>query len=445
MRPLSKSAEAKLLVALERIADLVNTGSDPNSAIIKVARDQDLPSGHIQLIVTAYNTGATTSNRETGDNTLEKAADFRLADASEILDNIFPKIVKTSAEIVRERTVSTEYALPPTGFITRRQQQMEKAAASAVPMPEKTWVPPPRDAREIAKRAYSAKVAARREAEDARGMASAAYQKAGVAMDALAEYFMTPHNCSFSSVKRAAEIQLSSIGTSVLTRLAAVYPHFTKQSEVRGEILKCGQPIKLIENIVGTLEQYNTAQKKADVYIKQAEPPERESPNIITHSVLYDPAAEPLQLKKADGLETIPTGPVSLTRTLGQTVWSGTGSYIPQTDAMKTDAFKDITDPDHDRKLRGIRAQGVLADLITNDPIISGHDPREVATAFNELAEVAPSFMDSSATVQALLRKRLESGQLADFDIKQLVDMEKVDAERRKNVLDAKERELKLI
>jgi hypothetical protein len=120
---------------------------------------------------------------------------------------------------------------------------------------------------------------------------------------------------------------------------------------------------------------------------------------------------------------------------LGQNMFEGVGSYVKSPKELQSDAFKDITDPDHDRKLRNIRAQGVLADLVTNDPVISGHDPREVATAFNELAEIAPNFMDSSATVQALLRKRLEAGQLADFDIKQLVELEKLESEKQKNIL----------
>lgn len=134
-----------------------------------------------------------------------------------------------------------------------------------------------------------------------------------------------------------------------------------------------------------------------------------------------------------------------MTRQLGQTMFEGAHSYVKSPDQMRGDAFQDITDPDHDRKLRNIRAQGVLADLVTNDPVISGHDPREVATAFNELAEVAPNFMDSGATVQALLRKRLEAGQLADFDIKQLMEMEKIRAEKQKATAQTQQTERDLI
>ena len=95
---------------------------------------------------------------------------------------------------------------------------------------------------------------------------------------------------------------------------------------------------------------------------------------------------------------------------------------------MKTKAYQGLTDPEHETALRNIRAQSMLHDLVLNDPVISGHDPSEVAQAFNELADVAPQFVDSPAAMQALLRKRLEAGQMADFDVKQLLDMEKARA-----------------
>ena len=444
MRTLSKQAEAKLLSALEDIAELVNEGSSPNEAIIKIARQEDLPSGHVKLVTAAYNTGATTAQRESGDTALEKAADFRLADADTILDALYPKVVKTSAEIVRNNAVSSEYGLSPVGFIARRNRTLTKQAAAEVKLPEKTWVPAPRDEHEEVKRLQSKKMAELRQAEEVRRVATIAYHKAAEAMDVLAEYFRHPENCAFNSVKKAAEIQLGTTGISVLDKIAAVYPHLTKQVARRDEMLSTAPALSLIQNVVDAVETYNEAKTAADKYKKEPDPPPR-PPEIITGSVLYNPAEEPLELKKADALSSLPTGPMSTTHALGEALWSGGGSYIKTPDQMRGEAFKEITDPDHERKLRNIRAQGVLADLVTNDPVISGHDPREVATAFNELSEIAPNFMDSTATVQALLRKRLESGGLADFDIKQLAELEKIDAERQKNIADARSKERDLI
>ena len=121
------------------------------------------------------------------------------------------------------------------------------------------------------------------------------------------------------------------------------------------------------------------------------------------------------------------------------------GSAAEQSRKMKTKAYQGLTDPEHETSLRNIRAQGVLHDLILNDPVISGHDPHEVALAFNELADVSPNFVDSPAAMTALLRKRLEAGHLADFDIKQLIDMEKAKADTGRARMETQKIERELI
>ena len=135
MRALSKDAEQKLIAAIEKAAELVNSGTEPNAAIIKSATDANIPAGHINLMVHAYNTGRTNKQREHGENTHEKAADFHLADADVVLNALYPQHVKTSSALEREAVVSTEYAVSPRGFLTRRQRALEKAAAAARPLP----------------------------------------------------------------------------------------------------------------------------------------------------------------------------------------------------------------------------------------------------------------------------------------------------------------------
>jgi hypothetical protein len=440
MRQLSKQAEAKLLGAIEKAAERVNAGDEPNAAIIKIAADENMPAGHVQLMVHAYNTGRTTTQREKGASTNEKSADFKLADADVILEALFPKEVKTAAEMVKAAAVSTEYAIPPTDFIARRYAGMQKAASAAVALPEKTWTPPPRDEHAAAMRANSEKQAAKRAEEELRRQATAAYGKAASAMEQLHEYFRRPGNMAFQDAVRETGLRHGDAAVSVLKKVSAVYPHIEKQAANGKNVFGHCEPCELAQNVLAAVEDYNTAQQRVPVKTAAAKKGE---PDTITGSVLYNPLEESLELKKADASSSL--WPMSVTRQLGQTMFEGGSSYVKSPDQMRGDAFQDITDPDHDRKLRSIRAQGVLADLVTNDPVISGHDPREVATAFNELAEVAPNFMDSGATVQALLRKRLEAGQLADFDIKQLMDMEKLRAEKQKAVVQTQQTERDLI
>jgi len=444
MRPLSKDAETKLLSAIEKAAALVNDGAEPNDAIIKVAAAENFPANYVNLMVHAYNTGRTTKQRELGETVSEKSADFKLADVDTIIDALYPKAVKTSGEIIRDTAISTEYAVSPSGFLARRKATMEKAAAALLPLPEKTFTPPPRDEHAAVMREQSRKVAEKRATEEIRRVATVAYSKAAVAMDELTTYFRSPGNMSFGDAVRETELRLGDEGVSVLKKLAEVYPWLNKQAATGKHHFGDNGPYTTVQTVLEKLAAYKEYQGKFNA---ASPPPKEKKAEIVvtTGSILRNPAEEPVELKKADALSGYPTGPVSATRALGETMWQGANSYIKSPDEMRNEAFKDITDPDHDRKLRNIRAQGVLADLVTNDPVISGHDPREVANAFNELAEVAPSFMDSSATVQALLRKRLEAGQLADFDIKQLLELEKIKAERTRNLIDVQDKQRGLV
>jgi hypothetical protein len=442
MRSLSKEAETKLLAAIEKAAALVNDGEEPNAAIIKVASAANVPAGHIDLMVHAYNTGRTAKQREQGESTNEKAADFKLADVAAILSALYPKEVKTAAELKQETVISTEYAVSPAGFLARRKNVMQKAAAAITALPEKTWKPAPRDEHAEAMRAHSKKAADKRALEELRRVATVAYSKAANAMDELNVYFRSPGNMSFADAVKETELRLGAEGVSVLNKLAAVYPWLEKQAASGKAHFGNAGPYGLIQTVIDNLAEYKNYQAQ----FHAANPAPKTASALVeplTGSILHEPMEAPLELKKAEASFSL--NPVSMTHQLGQTMYEGANSYIKSPKELQHDAFKDITDPDHDRKLRNIRAQGVLADLVTNDPVISGHDPREVATAFNELAEVAPSFMDSSATVQALLRKRLEAGQLADFDIKQLVELEKLKAEKQKNVLGNKLTEQEMI
>lgn len=444
MRSLSKEAEAKLLAAIEKAAALVNAGAEPDAAIVKVAAAENMPAGHINLMVHAYNTGRTTKQREQGDSTVEKAADFKLANADNIIAALYPANAKTAAVIHNDTVVSTEYAVSPAGFLARRQAVMQKAAAALTALPEKLWTPEPRDEHAAAMRAHSKKAAEKRAVEELRRRATVAYSKAANAMDELTTYFRSPTNMSFADAVTETALRLGDEGVSVLKKLAAVYPWLEKQAASGKAQFGNAGPYGLIETVIDSLAEYKDYQAQfnaAQPVAKKAGAPVEP----LTGSILQQPVEAPFELKKADASSNLPTGPISATRMLGQNMFEGVGSYVKSPKELQTDAFKDITDPDHDRKLRNIRAQGVLADLVTNDPVISGHDPREVATAFNELAEIAPNFMDSSATVQALLRKRLEAGQLADFDIKQLVELEKLEAEKQKNILANRASEINMV
>lgn len=450
MRALSKEAEQKLLSAIECAATLVNDGATPNNAIIKSASDANIPAGHINLMVHAYNTGRTNKQRELGETALEKAADFQLADVNVVMDALYPKQVKTSAALTNNSVISTEYALSPKGFITRRNDNLNKTAAAKSVLPNPTYVPPPRDEHSAARRAHSEKQAARREAEEIRRLATVSHHKAASAMEELAQYFRVPGHMSFPDAVRAVDLRLGAIGASTLNKIAAVYPHFTKQAATNENFFGSLPVVTLVENVIKAVELHNNAASKLAA-LTQPEPEKKATPTPVTGSILHDPRTAPLALKVAEVKKKQDAPPLtSFSGTMGHLGKlmqpGGLGKELDAQDAKSTDptaqkakAFMRMSDAEHENKLQQIKSRGVLNDLILNDPVISGYDPHEIASAYNQIAEIAPNFTGSSAAMQALLRKRLEAGQLADFDVKQLIEMEKIRAESLKSNLEAQQ------
>lgn len=626
MRSLSKEAESKLISAIEKAAALVNDGAAPTDAIIKSAREHDVPAGHINLMVHAYNTGRTTTQREKGESTLEKAAEFPLADAADVLKALYPETVKSSSALKRAEVVSTEYALPVAGMLARRRDGMQKAAAAAVALPEKTWTPPPRDEHAAVMRAQSAKIAAQRAEEETRRQATAAYGKAASALEDLNIYFRTPGNMPFGAAVREVGLRFGDPGVSVLQKVAAVYPHFTKQADTNKAHFGDDPVYGLVQNVLDSVSAYNSAQAK--VSVKKSEAVSKiTAPKYLTGSILAEEG--PLELKEAakkpknpsppprpwlgndpsfhtqiedrlaitgnnaddlrsqvdalanqererahyEGLakKLVPETPaetaariqkeqdlvymrqqqdqdaeqarlqdeklqdalfnesenarvqkerdmqyVSKLRaedeaaaaaeaaaemdkikqeaaqkkdqeerektwnkrkeigknfgdrfreTIKDTVGNPltgpaqfVGNLLGAKDLTALSPIKDkdpksllreqyqkLTDPSHENALKTIRAKSVVHDMVLNDPVISGYDPQDVAMAFNEIAELAPSLIDAPGMIRPLLRKRLESGQLADFDVKQILEMDKLRADRDKSLMDIKDKTLNLL
>lgn len=448
MRSLSKEAETKLLAAIERAAALVNDGMAPNDAIIKSASDANIQSGHVNIMVHAYNTGRTNKQRELGGDTLEKSADFPLADVDVVMAALYPTEVKTAAEIHRDTTVSTDYAISAAGLLSRRNAALTKAAAAQEVLPEKTYQPYPRDEHAAAMRDYSRRQAEKRAAEELRRQTTDAYSKAAVAMETLQEYFRNPANMSFPDAVRETGLRLGDEAVSVLKKLAEVYPYLNKQADSKNDYFGRCEPCELVEQVMQHLDEYNELKKKSEALTPAKVVEKKAAPAILTGSILHEPTTAPLTLKEAAG-ERGGSNPFSFNP--GKTL-SGLGSsmvgegftsvFDQSPDKLRARALMSLTDPEHERKLHNIRSRGVLHDLILNDPVISGYDPGEVANAYNELAELAPSFTSSSAVMSSLLRKRLQAGQLADFDLKQIVDLESAKTEQKKNIADAQKQQI---
>jgi hypothetical protein len=577
MSQLSKTAESKLLTAIETAAEYVNTGLSPNDAIIKSATQYNIPPGHLDLMVHAYNTGRTTTQRERGESTIEKAANFDMADIDVIKKTMFSPTVKTSAEIANNAAVSMDYAVPPVGWLNR---MAKKNAAMRTELIAATTRVKVAQENSLVPSLYAQKMAERRAAEENRRNVTDLYYKTSSKFEELATYFKTAGHVPYADVLEDVAITHGEHGALVLKKLAGLYPEIEKERATGAPVLADTKPRQLVEEVLNCVDEYNKAASAFyaadaksigptyDSFVndkpvaprnsilpdiasphvqkiagEQNVPATRERrpasfskgvvpPDATLNSMLIKAAASTARVFERD-----PTAPfdspggyrtyvldqdgnavdmlgdleparVDQPRTSTTRVWregrdgqpgghqsilidSATGNQLatlgdvepareqgggghgvnpfdvgsnvgssigqgmsamnpvnfvgrvaetmgkaemPDSKAVAAKTLASISGTEQDKALRDIKSRSVMHDLIMNDPVISAHEPQEVAMAFNEIAELAPSMVDSPGMLRVVLRKRLEAGQLADFDVKQIMEMDKLRAERDKIV-----------
>jgi hypothetical protein len=74
----------------------------------------------------------------------------------------------------------------------------------------------------------------------------------------------------------------------------------------------------------------------------------------------------------------------------------------------------DVFTPSHEFAINKVKAQALLNQLLTSDPIIKGYPPEEVIEAFNEIVRLRPEVLDHKPLAVGLLRQLLERAQLLD-------------------------------
>jgi hypothetical protein len=581
MDKLSKTAEQKLLSAIEATATYVNKGVTPDEAIVKSAADFGIPPGHLDLMVHAYNTGRTTTQRENSNSTLEKSAQFPLADINRVRDTAFNPRQQSTGEIANTSAVSFEYATPPNSILKRaelararedlqtRREKMAAAARKCTTCSKET----PADAaiQSLNQDVYAEKRAATRVVEEARREATVKYHDVAAAFDELASYFKTAGHTPYVDVLAQASMLHGKDAELVLRKLAGLYPEIEKEASAGNDTVSDTFPHEQVAKILEGIATYNVL--TANYYAKQAEvlapaeaavkklttkqrnvildtpddrcdaftykissstsaPPTPASNSILGatarpglqykrgsvpnppdarrvsdptvlamlkknsethHALMSETCARfiPLEQQRKLAVDTgMPDGPdlvnfpedkythrVQVKPVLNE----GTGLFDPvpeysyeqmrkekpekakpmegrkfqsgvtvaglagavlkgtaqgigaagdKKDGPKTNEVERVTDPSHETALANIKARGVLNDLALNDEIISAHDADDIAQAFNDISSIAPDMVGNPALMRVMMRKRLEAGSLADFDVKQILEMDKLRAER---------------
>jgi LPXTG-motif cell wall-anchored protein len=230
MKKLSKDAESRILTALESVADSVNEGTSPNDAIVKAASAHDIPAGHINLMVSAYNTGRTGKQRMAAESPFDKAATFELADHSDIMGRLYPTHVKSAAQKRDETVIDDEYSQAPA-FAQHKKAAQVAARKVNWQMVDTAPEPYPGEAHTPIKRAFHATEFNKRRFEECRREVARAKDLLTSNFEKLSNYFRTPGGVSFDDACDAVEIQHGGMGKAILNQISRTVPQFSKEAK----------------------------------------------------------------------------------------------------------------------------------------------------------------------------------------------------------------------
>lgn len=419
MDKLSKDDEKRVMGAMERVVSLTNGGSTPNDALFKVASEEKFSPPFVQRMVEAYNTSKTLSHfkHASGD---DKAENFPIADAVTVLDRMYPEKVASPFEKNASVYIPEELTRPEeVDFMKKASAPLPRLEVAAYDLIDKT-------AKAINRYdGLVAKVAA------ARSDYRIAFLDMVDHVKAAAQYFKQISHEPFESVEMKVAADFGDVGRGIMEmvyqmgnltekRASEVLQRFSYTAN-QWPFAQITAAIKQADKVIDAGEKVVEAENTAETFRKSAgipAPPSASPDPPKEESVLGGGLARPFD-KGASLLEDI-LG----TKLLVQGGQSALG-LSGDSESAKRKATSEVFDPMHEAKLQSIGTQSMLNDFLSNDPIISAHDPDTVLNAYNNIAKLSPTAAGQPTLMRGMIRRMLtqenvlephEAGQLADIE-----------------------------
>lgn len=427
---LSKEAEIKITDSLSEVAELVNSGTNPNEAIAKTASANGIPVGHLELMVRAYNTGRSEAQRQSGDDPFEKLAEFELADLKSVISLVYPDNVKTASANLRGMLVSDSYKRAPEA----PKQELKPLTKLAFDNGKYTQLPKDSLGHTRALSSLIEKIG--RNSEKMRMDSAVSKDKLMDGINKLASYFRTFGGVPFVVAKDNSVRLFGKKAEALLNILSSSNKSLKKQAGTLSDIIApvelANKPYDLIHECIKQAELHLNKQASFEFLKKVVNSSiasgfSKALPSEKTGSVLED-----MSKTISNNLADVRSGIKQNVSPLIKSMVKGQGSEAGR--SLKDYEFSNdqLT---QDMMLKNIRASAAISDLMANDEVIGAHHPEDVAFHFNEISNIAPDTSTNVAMMRPLLRKRLEGGGAAidPTDVQQMLDMEKVKSETRKS------------
>ena len=409
---LSKNAEVKITDSLVKVAELVNSGESPNKAIAKTASDAGIPVGHIDLMVRAYNTGRSESQRHSGGDPMEKLADFEIADTSSVIELMYPSSVKSAGSILKSIEVSSVYDRRPNHEINKLKP------LSKIGHDYKSQPPMKKDSSGAFKSISSTIEKMGRDLEVIRADASSYRDKMIQGITKLSNYFRTYGGVPFNVARANSSRLFGKKSDHLMDIVSNSNRSLVKQAGKLNDRVAAVDISKAPYSIIKECMDYADGHinKKAAVTHVQGLINGVISKSLGDHLPVESTGSVLDNLEKSAGLFEA-----------AQTAFPNINSEPYETNSADYKKYK-LSNRQYAQTmaLKNIRSSAAISDLLANDPIISAHHPEDVTSNFNDIAGVMPDLAETPGVIRPLLRKRLEGGEsaISEADANQMLDME---------------------
>lgn len=418
MKTLSQQNERVLLESVQDARAAIDQGSDPTAAVVKVAQDRQLNPHFTEMVCHALNTGSVRHLQETGEGVLGKMASFPLADFKAARQALWPTLVEEQTAKQAD-VVAAVYSQP-----VRKVAQSRSLAPREfqVPVSLSNAQEPPRKLDELLRNLEHAEVKAAEAKVDKNRLREHLREQMAVTKHYFSKYAFTRlpweevRSNAAVAIGPAAEIALHWVDSQFnLSKQAAdrrvLYSVVDLQQEPYKSLQACQT---LTEKLAAAETHWGACQQQ----LKQA----TEAYNTYVHGPkpqAPEPARDVLgNVKQASALE------FAMGTALGQRLNDVVAPTKSPSELMEKQV-DELGSPEVEADLRKAKVQSMLTDYLANDNVISGYDPQEVLSAYNELSQISPRASDNPGIMRAMLRQRLAQGQLAPFDVEQLTGIEK--------------------
>ena len=431
MEKMSKEQEAQILDSLRGAVADINAGVHPTEALYKIAQQKRFSPEIVKRAAEALNISRTLAHMKSASGT-DRASSFPLADAMIVINRMYPVEIEKPAEKAAAAHVPHDYSIPETENFNVMPDHSHIPLDYKLAKPA-AYAPDPNAAY---KKAAGHRQRLLKAAEAARSEYRVRVMELIKIASELSAYFKTFGHEPFAIVEKTAFDEHGIVGRMALDTVYAMGGLTEKRAELaaRGNsVFNASRvPYNLVDRMTKLAKEVNAAAESAVAAETALLSFCKESQLTIPEGVLKKQAAAPPECVLDCVLATEKTPhPFAKAAIDPSTIAMMGGMHMlglkdPDPQKARQEALGEVFDPEHEAKMQAVGTQAMLNDFISNDPVLSSHDPADVALAYNQIAQLAPSVSQQPSVMRGMLRKMLQQGGVLEpFEAHQVSQIEK--------------------